>query len=284
MTGVEVWVRGDLKHMKRISYNFDGMTGISIRCDPQPGQIRIHTGDENKLATYEGLPDFGVWVYTGFAPGERISTIWEISRGKDIQGLGIGTTTGRHIFFGPAAEYFQSDWHLVDRPDGEPSQFYVHSRPFGAIRSLAFESPLPTPSEQRQHSRPEPFERYHPSEECVASSVPLKGVTALRLCKRRVLGRLVVVGLMFFYENGPIRTAGQVRLDCLDSRMEVGPNELLWLDTVDTGCCVADVKLAAPGHQDSNWPEVTWEGTMYWEFSGTQTRVYHNGRLLLQKT
>ena len=80
------WTRGPSKQMRPVDYNCPEMTGISVRCDPEPGHIHIHAKHDD-LSFYENTPDYATWVYTGFAPGERICTIWEILTGSSTKGL-----------------------------------------------------------------------------------------------------------------------------------------------------------------------------------------------------
>ena len=80
------------------------MTGISVRYDPEPRHIHIHSKDED-LSFYENTPHYATWVHASFAPGEHICTIWEIPEG-DTKGLGIGASKGRFIPFGSTEHYF----------------------------------------------------------------------------------------------------------------------------------------------------------------------------------
>lgn len=133
-------------HMLLFSYNFPGMSGISVRFNCGPAAWFAHTDKNDGLSFYLADPSLNsVWIYVPLR-NECISALWKReSLLPPNLALGLETDQKRFILLGTQGtqQQLQSPWRVLDVPNAKPSTFFFNTHPSGA-RHLLFDCPGPT--------------------------------------------------------------------------------------------------------------------------------------------
>lgn len=278
--------------MKTLFYHDEGISGISIRCDPAPCAFHVHTATtQGDTAFYKSTNSISVWVYIPLAKRERISALWKRPRRAFNRDLGLafvitGSKNATRVAVAGAegTRYLsEMEWKLMDAPGSRrgPSRLFYDSHPNG-IRQLMFESREPDkPTSCPVLSRPALFSPHTGSDEGFFwSSASLEGVTALRQCRRgNSQGRQEVIGLLFTHADGTVSSVGQVRWDCLGKRSDVAGSDDLWLAFERTASrCpyISDAQLS-PSERPGRF-RLSWRGRLEWWYSYRQCQIRYDGR------
>lgn len=291
-------------YMKSLSYNGDDVTGISVRCKPEPSDFHVHTAHDDDLSFYEETQELSVWVYIPLGKDERIAAIWGrcqsllnvnyalaffiVNKNAPdgagpvriaVAGAEWGTTLGHNLI-----DTVNLDWEPLDEPRGEPSTFYYDSYLYH-MRRLMFTSPEPTPPDPGD---PCPVRPLPPPPSMAGvylayfqySEASLRGVTAFRRGWRAVEAE-IVSGLLLRYEDDSVSSLGEVCLDLMDDDWtRVSGMEPLWLDVKvksDVGPYIAEACVSSEEQKDCF--RVDWNGTLEWWYDHEQCQLRHDDRV-----
>ncbi|KAM6504625.1 hypothetical protein FSOLCH5_15520 [Fusarium solani] len=275
--------------IRRLQYNFHGITGLSVCCNPEPLALHAHTTDDD-LSFYKSSPDSSVWVHIPFKPNERIMSLWmRQALGSLNQHLALAFTTnlGRTQLLGAQTTPVLSacPWALLDMPYGQPSNVFFDSHPAG-IMSLGFHSKAPAHTGTSRLVPPRPLSS-HPSpasfEGFLWSRASLEDVVEITPCRGVATARPEITGLSFRYGDGTTACVGQVRLDCLEPPLMVKSSQRLYLrfeKTEESLPYISEVVQSTENPQSTTgtWFEVSWADTLEWWYSYRQCQVWQNGR------
>ncbi|RTE68894.1 hypothetical protein BHE90_016727 [Fusarium euwallaceae] len=273
--------------IRRFPYNFPGMTGLSVCCNPEPIAMHTHTTDKD-LSIYKSTPETSVWLHIPFKPSERITSVWmrqALNRPNQHSALAFTTNTNRTQLLGvqttPALTAYP--WLPLDAPAGRPSSLFLDSHP-AAILALGFDSKLPAHNGRNTITFPKPVSE-HPSprssEGFFWSQASLKDVAEITPCRGADATKPKITGLLFHYADRTMACVGQVRFDCLDEPLAVKSSERLYLrfEKTEDRPYVAEVlqSTEAPESTTGKWFHVPWTGILEWWHSYRQCQVWHEG-------
>ncbi|RSL66116.1 hypothetical protein CEP54_003876 [Fusarium duplospermum] len=279
--------------INRFPYNFHGITGLSVCCNPEPIALHAHTADDD-LSFYKSSPESSVWVHVPFKPDERIMSLWmrhALGRPNQHFALAFTTNLGRTRLLGAQTTPVLAPypWSLLDTPLGRPSNLFFDSHPT-AILALGFDSEEPTSTGTSRLGLPRPLSP-HPSpassEGFLFSRASLEDVVEVTPCRGAAMTRSEITGLSFRYADGKMACVGQVRLDCLDPPLVVKSSQKLHLrfgKTAKGHPYIYEVLQSTenPKSATGTWFDVSWTGTLEWWYSYRQCQVWHNGRRSLR--
>lgn len=153
------------------------------------------------------------------------------------------------------------------------------------VRVLTFETPKPEstsvplpvlPNAQSDYPASEVFEEFF------FSAAVLDGVEEIVPCRNySESGKLKIIGLLLQFPENRRSCVGQIRMDLLESPLQVRGHQSIWLGfSEDYGpIYVSSLELSCPAAvQGVTWFEVELSSTLEWWFSERQCQVYHMGR------
>ncbi|CAG9995988.1 unnamed protein product [Clonostachys byssicola] len=264
--------------MSSVLLNVPRMSGISVCWECTTASIHVHSAlQRSDFYAWESYSDSPLWHYMPLEEGERIEECWYRSgpRGQ-LGALGIVTSQGRVRVFGPSRSG-SGPWCLADVPSkNRPTRCYFSWK---GPRCLAFEGPSPSVLARKFSSPKSRFAKSSNYDGYVFTFADLEGVTALIPCRSKV--RCDIVGLILIFCDGHRESVGHVRLDWLERRIPLQPDqpwylgfEVLTMGTDPYITCIAT-------RQQPAWAQIQMElkcyGRLEWWWSSEFTRVCYEG-------
>ncbi|KAJ3542132.1 hypothetical protein NM208_g4267 [Fusarium decemcellulare] len=247
------------------------------------------------ISTYSNA----AWVFTPLDEGELIAEIWWATEvlGTDTA-LGFRTNKGREVFMGYPArlEHEEWTWRLVDQPRREEHQIFYESSSLDNIKSIAFDSREVTMDGINNFDPVRAINRLpdflHCQDDFFYTSASLNSVVQVTAC--RAPDTSAITGMMLQYDNGHKEGLGEVRLDCLDTPIQVGGEgrEKLWLrfqydpsGIVDEHPRLVEMQFfplgAVSDTETVAWYtclELSWEGQLEWWWNPQQCQVFYGDK------
>ncbi|KAF9767357.1 hypothetical protein IL306_000099 [Fusarium sp. DS 682] len=275
--------------------------GISILWQHTAMAIHAHNIDDASVNLYSPGDDDAAWIYTPLDENEMITEIWWGSVGGNGDAIGFRTNIGREVFLGFVGAIPDLDWELVSTPATDNYRFFYDSMSSMEVGGLAFGDPSPLT---------EDFEAFDPTtivplmqdfrycfEPFFYSSANLKHLSEITVCQ--IPDKRGISGLLLKNKNGHKEALGEVRLDCLESPINVHKHDRFWLRfeydptrVIEEYPRLVEISFfpiepivrdgTDPAIVGSNCLQVLFKDELYWWWSSLQCQVLYDGQASLQ--
>ncbi|KAF5579500.1 hypothetical protein FPANT_9617 [Fusarium pseudoanthophilum] len=241
--------------------------------------IHSHDIDDKSLAPYSQTADNAAWIYTPFDDNETITEIWRGSIGGNGDAMGLRASKGQEVFLGFVGAIPDLDWELASTPAMNNYRFYYESIP----STLPIVPPMPD-----FRYCVEPF---------FFSSADLHDLSKIRVCQ--IPDKRGISGLLLTYTNDHKEALGEVRLNCLESPIDVGKQDRMWLrfeydptGIIDEHPRLVEISFSRiepiirggtdPAIAGINCLEVLLTDELHWWWSPLQCQIFYEGQGSLQ--
>ncbi|KAF4447882.1 hypothetical protein F53441_8632 [Fusarium austroafricanum] len=298
-----LWSDGQI--IRAVDWNMPGICGYAICiCEDTIMKIIPHKTDEKLLYDFSGSTQYRYsWIYFPLDPGDRISEVWVRSysvkrddgEADPAATLLLRTNTGRLLTLGPQLKYGQPEGfnsHARYEAVGIMSQIHPCRMYFAFwqqdVSWMRFEGATTFSKLNLKLSRNEEHGLEPDNCQYHYSSAELEGVRQVTPCiswrKRRPDA---ILGLLLTYTDGRQRSVGQVRLDFLDTPIDV-VSDTMWivLPGVEESCpgCgtkhdtsgVDFISFNEPDEDKKTCIKIPFRGRLDWYFSEDDCHVFHH--------
>ncbi|XEU97713.1 hypothetical protein FSHL1_002999 [Fusarium sambucinum] len=279
-------------------YSFCGYRDTLMEIIPDNGEQKNIPFD---IAHTEGGRFPLWWMYMPLDEDERILTLWYriYWRGETrCWSLVVRTDKRRSLLLGPHLEPVgNQNGTILHRAklrlptDRTSRAFWTNYRANQTSMCIENPSSLYLYTNETIPANPMPSEaRYF------LTSVELKNVEKVIPCRswRTPKGPSKVMGLILVYKDKRRRSMGQVRHDCLESTMDVGSTEYMWIgvpnisephvnwtesgDGSRNQPGASSIHLSQPGVAEApfRYLQVPWSGRLVWRFDSHQCHISHD--------